>query len=138
MPDTSDAHHLLFCSHNSFHSKMWTGSLSRRSDLLRAGKRHHLGHLLQAIRGQDLLQHSHGHPETFWGAYLAASLRCRILYPQSVMLQVQAADLTTRRTANWYHITRTACGELHTRKLNGSSSRCPTAHIRGVQTLADI
>ncbi len=139
MPRAGGLHCLLSCSRGClFHPKMRTGTLLGRPDLLRAGKQHHCRHLLQAVRGQHLLQHRHGHPETFRGAYHAAPLRCGILCAASVVLQVQAAHPAAQWAPNWHHITGTARGELHTGRLDASSSSRPPAHIRWVQTSADI
>lgn len=131
MPSAGGVRCLLSCSRGCLlHPKMRTGHLPGRPGLLRAGKQHHRRHLLQAVRGQDLLQHRHGHPETFWGAYHAASLRCGILCAASVVLQVQAAHPAAQWTPNWHHITGTARRELRTGQLDASGSCRPAALIR--------
>lgn len=128
----------LLSSSRCFHPKVWTGTLSRWPGLLRSGKWHHCRHLLQGIHGQDLLQHRHGHPQTFWGSHYAAYLRCGIFCSENAVFKIQAAHLATQQTASCHRVTRTACGDLYTGQLDESSSCCSAAHIRRMQTSPDI
>lgn len=139
MPGADGVYCLLSCSRSClFHPKMRTGHLSGWRHLLPAGKQHYRLHLLQAIRGQDLLQHRHGHPQTFRGAYPVASVCCGILCPASVVFKIQAAHPDTQRTPSCYHITRSAHAERHTGRFDGPGSCRTAALIRWMQTPADL
>lgn len=123
VPGAGPPHGVLSRPHSGFlHPQMWTGHLPGRAGLLRAGQRHHRGHLLQAVRGPDLLPHRHGDPETFRGAHHAAPVRGGILCAAGVVLQVQAAHTAARRTPARHHVSRAAGGELHTGQLAGAGS----------------
>ena len=130
VPGADPPHGVLSRPHSGLlHPQMWTGHLPGRAGLLRAGQRHHRGHLLQAVRGPDLLPHRHGDPETFRGAHHAAPVRGGILCSAGVVLQVQAAHTAARRTPARHHVAGPAGGELHTGQLAGAGSLCSAALV---------